>query len=74
MYDLLKELVAEEHRKDLHREAEKYCILREYSSRLLKPRGIYQKSLKYLGQLLSYLGKRLQVRYGVSDTNPLRNY
>lgn len=71
MYDLIKELVAEEHRKDLHRKAEKYYILHEYPSRLLKPCGIYQKSLKYLGQLLSYLGKRLQVRYGVSDKPPL---
>jgi hypothetical protein len=71
MYDLLKELAAEEHRKDLHREAEKYCILHDYSSSLSKPRGIYQKSLIYLGQLLSHVGKRLQIRYGVSGKPPL---
>jgi hypothetical protein len=67
MYDLFKEIVAEEHGKDLLREAEKYYILSEYPSRLLRPRGIYQKCLKSLGQLLSHLGERLQVRYGVNN-------
>ena len=71
MYDLTKELVAEEHRKDLHREAEKYFILHQYPSRLLKSRGIYQIGLRYLGQLLSYLGQRLLIRYGVSDKQPV---
>jgi hypothetical protein len=27
-----------------------------------------------LGRLLSNLGRRLQARYGLSNTNPLRNY
>jgi hypothetical protein len=73
MYDLLKEMVAKEHMKDLIREAEKYSILYRYSSRKEKSRGFYAKSLTYLGLLLSNLGRRLQARYGacVPDTRKI---
>jgi hypothetical protein len=74
MYALTTEIVSEEHRKDLLREAKKYSILYPYPSRSLNSRGFYEKSLTYLGRLLYNLGKRLQVRYGVSNTHPLRNY
>ncbi len=74
MYELTKEIVREEQRKDLFREAEKYYILYPYPSSLLNSRGFYEKSLTYLGQLLSDLGRRLQARYGLSNTQPLRYY
>jgi len=74
MYELTKEIVRGEHRKDLIREAEKYNILYPYPSRLLNTRGFYEKSLAYLGQLLSNLGRRLQARYGLSNTHPLKDY
>ena len=69
MYDLTKETVIEEHRKDLFREAEKYYILYPYPSRLLNVRRFYEESLSYLGQLLSNLGRRIQTRYGVSTVS-----
>jgi hypothetical protein len=74
MYELTKEIVREEHRKDLICEAEKYYILYSYPSRFLNSRGFYEKSLTSLGQLLSNLGRRLQARYGLSNTQPLRYY
>ena len=64
MYDLTKEMVAKEHRKDLIREAEEYYILYRNPSRKVKSRGFYAKSLTYLGLVLSHLGRRLQARYG----------
>lgn len=74
MYQLTNEIVSEEHRKDLLREAEKHSILYPYPSRSLNSRGLYEKSLTYLGRLLYNLGRRLQARYGLSDTHPLKNY
>jgi hypothetical protein len=74
MYELTKEIVREEHRKDLIREAEKRYILHSIPSRLLNSSGFYEKSLRYLGQLLSNLGRRLQARHGLSNPHPLRNY
>ncbi len=74
MYELIKEIVREEQRKDLLREAEKYYILHSYPSRLLNSRRFYEKTLAYLGELLSNLGSRLQARYGVSNKHPLSYY
>ena len=74
MYDLLKEIATEEHRKDLIREAERYYILYPYPSRLLNSHRFYEKTLAYLGKLLSNFGSRLQARYGVSNKHPLSYY
>jgi hypothetical protein len=74
MYELTNEIVSEERRKDLLREAEKHFILYPYPSKSLNSRGLYEKSLTYLGRLLSNLGRRLQARYGLSNTHPLRNF
>jgi hypothetical protein len=74
MYDLFKEIVAEEHRRDLIREAEKRYILYSIPSRLLNSRGFYAKSLTRLGRMLSNLGGHLQARSGLTSKQPLRQY
>ena len=66
--------IAKEHRKDLLHEAERYYLLYPSFSRLQNSPGFYEKSLTYLGQLLSNLGSRLQARYGVSNKHPLSYY
>ena len=48
MYDLTKEMVIDEIRKDLFREAERYYITSSYPSRPINSRGMYEKSLAYL--------------------------
>ena len=64
MYDLTKEMVRDEHRKDLIRDAEKYYILYLAPVILLNSHGVYEKTLTYFGRLLFNLGNHLQARYG----------
>ena len=67
MYDLTQEMVIEEHRKDLLREAERDYLFHDYPSKLSYGRVFYVKALLCLGKLLSDLGSRLQARYGVTN-------